>query len=100
MGSSRYRTALCPALPPRLRHHVINRCLHFLDAWDVVARDDNRQIDQTAADDLPSVVAEQRERQHPALARLVKRGDDVRRSSARRDGDVAAAAVGDELAKE
>src|SRR5579859_7857331 len=65
-------------------HDVVNRGLHFLNARNVIALHDDGEIGEGAALDLAAVVAEQRNRQHTALARLFERHDDVARSAAGR----------------
>jgi hypothetical protein len=91
-----------PPSLPCLGHDVVNRCLHFLNAGNVVAADHNRQIHEPAAKDFPAVVAEQRDREQPPLARLLECAHQVAGSSARRnrDRDVAAVSVSDQLAEE
>ena len=72
-----------------------------MDARDVIAADDNRQVRQAAPDDFAAVVPEQGDGQHASLACLLQRGDDVGGAAARRDrdGHVTGTPVGDHLAQ-
>ena len=61
---------------------MIDRRLHFLNARNVVAADDQREISQAAAQDFAAVIAEQRNGEQPTFARLFERHHDVARSAA------------------
>ena len=80
---------------------MVNRSLNFLDARNVVAAHDQREVGQSAAQDFAAVVAEQRDGEQVALARFFKRHDDVARAAAGgdSDGDVFGPRLRDELAQ-
>src|SRR5690349_5681059 len=81
---------------------VVDRRLNLLDPWDVVAGNHQGHVGEPAPDNLSTVVSEQRDGEHSTFARLLQRGDDVGRASARGDGksDVSSAAVRDQLSLE
>src|ERR1700685_1816269 len=63
-------------------HDVLNRSLHFLDAGNVIALHDDGKIGQLPPFDLTTVIAQQSDGQHLALASFFQRRDDVARSAA------------------
>src|SRR6202789_172762 len=66
----------------RFADHVINRGLHFLNARNVIAADNQRKIGEAAAQNFAAVVTQQRYGQHFAFPRFFERRDDVARTAA------------------
>src|SRR5689334_22781358 len=99
---STFHTALYWPLTPYLRHDVVDRRLHFLNARYVIAMNDERPIGETLPGDLPSVVPKKRDGEHAPLAGLGERRYHVRGSAARRDRhrDIASAPMCNELSQE
>src|SRR5215469_1471685 len=85
-----------------LSHHVIDGCLHFLNARDVVAVHDEREFRQPPAKDFSTVVTKKGDRKHISFACLFQSHNDVARTATRRDSNrnIFRSGLGNQLTQE